>query len=112
MTDLHLNYQLKFIDVATLKQSICFDSVQVTSTALSHRVPSYAYIFTELNIEKKLNVNKLKEDQIPQGPIWGKIQNKESVQLNDGTKINPENYFLIARKTRKVVICGDNDSLI
>lgn len=77
---------------------------------LSHRVPSFAYGFRELNTEKALDTEKLRDAGIPSGPDWGRLQNGEDVRMSSGELIQSADYLLASRKPRKVIIGGDNDT--
>ena len=78
--------------------------------ALSHRVPSYGYVLTEMNLENKLDTQKLSEDKIPPGPVWGQIQNGQDITLPSGVVISHKDYLLAQRKPRKIIVGGDNDN--
>src|SRR5690606_5388470 len=51
-SDSSMGYQLQFFDVA--ESDFCWedDAVKVTATALSHRVPCFAYVVTEKRLDK------------------------------------------------------------
>jgi len=111
-TQLRLPYSLRFIcteDVADsfTHQDIDFD---VETVALSHRVPSFAYVFSEKNIQPKLDVEKLQQAGIIQGPLWGRIQQGEDSTLPDGRLIQAKNFLQSSRSPRKIIIAGDNDT--
>lgn len=109
-TQLMLPYEVNFVspnDISALKDEFEFE---IDAVELSHRVQSFAYIFGEKGMQRKLDVQKLKEDGIGSGPAWGKIQKGLDIQLSDGRLIQAKNYLLQARPARKIVICGDNDT--
>ncbi len=118
-TDLRLSYEIIFREVEVgiesglnsgLEKGSAGKEFDVHAVALSHRVSSFAYRFTEKNIERRLNQKKLKMDNIQPGPAWGKIQKGETVSLGDGREIKGSDYLLAGRKARKIIISGDNDS--
>jgi ribonuclease Z len=76
---------------------------------LSHRVPSYAYSFTEKTVERKLDADKLKKAGVPRGPLWGQLQQGQDAQLPGGRVLHANEYLLPPRKRRKIIIGGDND---
>jgi ribonuclease Z len=82
----------------------------VQATVLSHRVRSFAYSFTEKDVETKLNAEKLNSDGIMSGPLWGRLQRGESVTLPDGRVVDARAYILPPRKPRKIIVGGDNDT--
>lgn len=108
-TQLSLPYPLKFISVDDVP-GIQLPDFDVQATALSHRVPSFAYSFTERAVENKLDVAKLVSDGVLQGPIWGQIQQGNDVELPDGRTMHARDYLLPARKRRKLIVGGDNDT--
>lgn len=106
---LHLPYQIEFICIDEFSGFEAGNEFNIDKVELSHSVPSFAFIFKERGIRRKLDMDKLKQDGIPGGPWLGDIQNGLDSELPDGTRLLAENYLLSARKPRQVVICGDND---
>jgi ribonuclease Z len=104
-----LTYPLQF--VRSDAEDFHYDDGMVTvdSIALSHRVPSYAYHFTEQVHEYTLDTNLLDALQIPRGPLWGELQHGHTVQLEDGRSITPQQVCLPQRAARRIVVGGDND---
>ncbi len=109
-TDLWLGFDIKFVDVEEQSDPIQIAEFEVEVVRLSHRVPSFAYSFTDSSDPRKLNLDKLKSDGIPAGPIWGKIQCGETVILDDGRTIQAEDYLLPPDTPRRIIISGDNDT--
>lgn len=119
-TDVRMSYELKFIDVAQGRETQVGQDFVVSSCPLSHRVPSYAYCFKEVDRTAKLDTQKLLDDGIPKGPLWGKIARREDVVLSsdevlgDGDRenihINAEDYLLPTEPPQQVIVGGDNDT--
>ncbi|MGV3742504.1 MAG: MBL fold metallo-hydrolase [Burkholderiaceae bacterium] len=109
-TQLYLPYPVEHIDVEALPHIDAFDDVCIRATALSHRVPSYAYSFTEKAVEGKLDIARLKADAVPTGPAWPRIQQGRDAVLPDGRTIHAAPYLLPRRKARKIIVGGDNDT--
>lgn len=107
-TALALPYALDFVATETLDE-ITIGAYRIQSTPLSHRVPSYAYQFTEHAVEGQLKVQALKAAGIPAGPLWGQLQRGHDVQLNGQTYCSAD-YVDAQRAPRQVVIAGDNDT--
>ena len=82
----------------------------VDATALSHRIPSWAYGFTEAAIERRLDTDKLRADGVPSSAQWGELQQGRDVVLPDGRHIVAQDYLLPPRRARRIVVAGDNDS--
>lgn len=79
-------------------------------TRLSHRLPSWAYGFSEKQPGWRLDVEKLELEGISPGPEWGRLQAGEDVELPGGQILRSEDYRLRLHAPRKVVIAGDNDT--
>jgi len=112
-TDMKINYDLIFVAVEPLQKNgedlIFKNHFKVSAHALSHRVPSFAYRFEEIAKDNKLDVDKLRQAGISEGPMWGDIQRNREVQWQ-GKVINCQDYYLPARQARAIVVGGDNDS--
>jgi ribonuclease Z len=86
------------------------DHLGVTNVALSHRVPCRAYVFTERNLERQLQKEKLVADGIEPGPEWGDLQKGKDVLLDDGRLLRSDDYTQIPRTARNIIVGGDNDT--
>ena len=109
-TALRLPYELEFIHVEEVSATTQFDDIDMYATAPSHRVPSFAYSFTEKAVMRKLDTEKLERDRVPGGPIRGRIQQGQDVTLDDGRTIYASDYLLPLRQPRKIIVGGDNDT--
>lgn len=107
MTEMYLPFELQFISVESLSAWTDND-VRVEATLLSHRVPSYAYSFTEARQEPSLNTEKLASEGIPPGPIWGRLKAGQDI-LHEGRRLLSSDYVYYPNKPRKIVVGGDND---
>jgi ribonuclease Z len=72
-----------------------------------HNVPAFAYCFEEKKRPGKFNKPKALKLGIPEGPLFSKIQRGQSIELKNGTIINPNMILGPPRKGRKIVISGD-----
>jgi len=109
-TDLQkLSYPLRFMRSDLPGFFYEDEQVFVESTELSHRVPSYAYTFTERVHERQLDAEKLAALGVPRGPLWGELQHGHAVQLDDGRKVTPSEACFPQRHARRMVVGGDND---
>lgn len=106
LTGLYLPYQIDFLDAATLPE-VTIGQFTITLTALTHRVPSYAYGFTESTIKRYLDFEKLAKKRIPRGPIWGQLVKEEDVHFGN-TLLKSADFTYYAHEPRKVIISGDN----
>ena len=74
---------------------------------LNHGIPSYGYRIVEKDKPGTLLADKLVEAGVQPGPIFRKIKEGESVTLEDGRVINPEDFLGPDQKGRIVTILGD-----
>ncbi|MCC2971164.1 MBL fold metallo-hydrolase [Massilia sp. IC2-476] len=109
-TQLTLPYPIDWVAIEDLAHTDILPDLRVHATRLSHRIDCWAYSFTEAAVERKLDIGKLKAGAIPAGPAWGEIQQGRNVVLADGRVVVAEQFLLPPRRSRKVIIAGDNDS--
>lgn len=108
-TQLGLPYPLEFVDVHDLDAMPVLADLAVCATGLSHRLPCWAYSFTERTVERHLDGDKLRAAGVKPGPVWGRLQCGEDVSLEDGRVLCAQDFLLKPRKPRKVIVAGDND---
>ena len=108
---LNLNYEVKYKCIDEPNHTLSDLSIEfdVDTTALSHRVPSCAYSFSENRLSNKLDIDKLAQDNVTRGVLWGELQQGLDVQLDDGRIIHAQDYLLPIENPRKIIISGDND---
>lgn len=102
----HINYPLQIEEFET---GIIFEDDQwmVSVLPLKHGIPSYGFRFVEKNLPGPLLVEKVKAAGVPPGPIYQKLKNGESVELEDGTIVNGKDYVGPPQKGRILAILGD-----
>lgn len=74
---------------------------------LDHGILSFGYRVEEPDAVGELQMDKLTTYQIPNGPIFGKLKNKETVELEDGTVLCGEDFVGEDRPGRIVTVLGD-----
>lgn len=109
VSQLVLNYELHFVDVANLAHSIEVAGFMISAHPLSHRVPCFAYQLVETGLPRHLDKEKLLAEGVASGPVWGQLQRGETVTLADGRKLVGRDYWLPTRVPRHLIIAGDND---
>jgi ribonuclease Z len=109
-SQLCLPYPIQFVNVEEVGNTDLLPDFHVSSTELSHRVPSFGFSFTEKAVENKLDVEKLKGAGVPAGPLWGQIQQGDDAVLPDGRTLRARDYLLPPRQPRKIIVGGDNDT--
>ncbi|MFY8275185.1 MBL fold metallo-hydrolase [Pseudoalteromonas sp. SSDWG2] len=108
MTDLALPFELTFMPIESYSSN-AFSWLKVQTCALKHRVPSYAFKFTETRIQRKLNIEKLSADGVGSGPHYNRLQRGENVTF-EGRDLRSDDYTFLAWQPRVMVICGDNEA--
>jgi len=113
-SELTLPYPLTYLtpdelgDASLLQSSL--PDLTVEATALSHRIPCWAYAFTESALERRLDTDKLRADAVPSSSLWGDLQRGRDIALEDGRRIVASDYLLPPRRARRIVVAGDNDT--
>ncbi len=103
----HLKYTLSYVEIG--ENSVLFedDSFRVEARPLDHAVLSYGFRVVEKEKPGELNAHLLKEENIPPGPLYARIKNKEVIELPDGRVINGADYVGPPKKGRVITILGD-----
>ncbi|GGJ96215.1 ribonuclease Z [Pseudomonas matsuisoli] len=83
-------------------------TLHIDAWPLSHRVPSYAYRFTEARPGPQLAFASLERDGVPKGPLWGRLLRGEDVE-NQGRRFRSLDYVTFDREPRRILVAGDND---
>jgi len=107
-SELGLPYPLEFVAVDDLAGRDVLPDLAVDPIALLHRMPSYAYRFTERAVERRLDTDRLRAAGVPAGPVWGLLQKGEDAVLDDGRTLRAADWLLAPRKARTIIVGGDN----
>lgn len=107
VSDTHLPFELRLHTLETLG-TWSSEAMQVSTVELSHRVPSYGYVFAERNTEPRLDTARLEADGIARGPLWGALAKGRNLEHN-GRLIEASHYLLPATPGQRMIVCGDND---
>ena len=83
------------------------DDIRVRCTALTHRVPAFAYRVDRLPRPGRFDVEKAKELGIPPGPIYAQLKAGREVILEDGRVIRGSALCGPPRPGCSVVYCTD-----
>jgi ribonuclease Z len=108
VTESHLLFELRLHAVETL-EGWSSGNVQVDTVRLSHRVPCHGYVFTEINPDPRLDVQRLEAEGLPRGPLWGELVRGLDVE-HAGRVFHAQDYLRPSRPAQRVIVCGDNDT--
>lgn len=107
VSESHLKYQLNIIEIEETGLILEDNGFKVYCEELDHRIKCYGYRVEEPNFQGELQVEKLKELNIPAGPIYKRIKDGEIVTLDDGRVIDGKDYIGKSKDGRIVTILGD-----
>jgi ribonuclease Z len=104
-----LNFGLSFpIMISIIDEGKVLDSKYYSMYACkaNHSVTAYSYRFDEKDKPGRFNLDKAKELGIPEGHLWNKLQNGESIEF-EGRVIRPNQILGEKRSGMKIGISGD-----
>ncbi len=74
---------------------------------VAHGVAANGYAFVELPRPGRFDVETARALGVPEGPLFGRLQAGETVELPDGGEVRPEQVLGPPRPGRKIVLAGD-----
>jgi ribonuclease Z len=80
---------------------------RIVAFAVRHGVPAVGYAFVEAPRPGRFDVEAARALGVPEGPLWGVLQQGEAVRLADGSTVAPDQVLGPPRAGRKVVAVGD-----
>jgi len=105
----YLKFGLTFqIDVNEVKEGIVVKEkdYSVKACLAEHSIRTYSYLLEEYDRPGVFYPEKALELGVPKGILWSKLQNGESIKLDDKV-INPDQVLGPRRPGRKIGISGD-----
>ena len=107
VSESRLSYPLKFVEIDHNQELFDERGFNVTTIALDHKIACYGYRIEEADHPGELQVEKLREAQVPSGPIYGQLKAGKTVKLDDGRVINGKDFIGKPQPGRIVTILGD-----
>ncbi|MHA0855285.1 ribonuclease Z [Paenibacillus sp. CMAA1364] len=97
------------LDVVEHSGGVVFEdeTFAVHADLLTHRIDSFGYRVVEKDRTGTLDLSLLQSYGIRPGPIYGKIKRGESIILDSGEIIRPQDVLGLPKKGRVVTILGD-----
>ena len=99
-------YEIRGVDVDE-GDKVRFEGYEVRPFRVNHNVPTLGFVLEEDKRPGRFNKEKALELGVPEGPLFGKLQRGESVELRDGRVITPDMVLGPPRPGRKIVYSGD-----
>ncbi|MBW3113427.1 MULTISPECIES: ribonuclease Z [Bacillaceae] len=102
----HLQYPL---EVKEIGEGVIFedDGFIVEAMALDHALPTFGYRVVEKDKSGVLQVDRLRENGVPPGPLYKKLKAGEKVTLEDGMEIDGMDFLGPTIPGRVVTVLGD-----
>ena len=107
VSESRLSYPLKFVEIDHSQELFNERGFKVTTMSLDHKIACYGYRIEEADHPGELQVDKLRQDNIPSGPIYGQLKAGKTVKLDDGRVIDGTNYIGKPQPGRIIAILGD-----
>lgn len=103
----HVKYPLEIIEIT--EEGIVYEDKQflVETKRLSHGIECFGYRIVEKDIPGHLLVDKLLEVGIKPGPIFKRLKDGETVELEDGRVLCGQDFIGPPQKGRIITILGD-----
>jgi len=80
---------------------------EVHAIWVDHVISSLAYALTEKPRPGKFHPEKARSLEVPEGPLWSKLQHGSAVELPNGRVVKPDKVLDPPRSGRKIVYTGD-----
>lgn len=107
VSESRLSYPLKFVEIDCSQELFNERGFKVTTMSLDHKIACYGYRIEEADHPGELQVDKLRQDNIPSGSIYGQLKAGKTVKLDDGRVIDGKNYIGKPQPGRIIAILGD-----
>ena len=105
-----LTYRLQLCEFNSLSErTLVYEATEYTVSAapLDHRLFALGYRLDERPRPGRFNVERARELNVPEGPLWGRLQSGEEVRLEDGCVIQPNDVLGPERPGKSIAYCLD-----
>jgi len=106
--DMYINYEIVVQEITSPGIVYKGDGFHVRSFPLSHTKPCYGYALEEDMRPGEFNPQKAEALNIPMGKLWGKLQKGETVKMEDGREVRPDEVMGPPRMGRKFSFVTDS----
>ena len=83
------------------------DGFHIEAQPLKHRITTWGYAYVETARPGRFDLDAARALGVPHGPLYGRLQRGEAIELDDGTTIVPEQVLGPARPGLRVAYCTD-----
>lgn len=99
--NMHINYEIIVKEIDAPGMVFEADGYCVSAFQLEHSRICYGYVFQEDERPGVFFPDKARELGIPEGPLWSKLQNGSTVNMEDGRIVTPDKVVGPPRHGRK-----------
>jgi ribonuclease Z len=109
MSHFAFNYDIEYHEVSpeTPEAGWDFRDYRITARFLEHRLPTLGFRFAEFPRPGKFDTKKAARLGIPDGPVRGRLQRGQTVELSNGQTVVPEQVIGPQQPGKTVSICSD-----
>jgi ribonuclease Z len=107
---LFVNYPLEVKEYSSMRElTVVYEAADYTVSAypLDHRIFDIGYRIQERARAGRFNLEQAHALGIPKGPLFGRLQSGENVQLDDGRIIHPADVLGPPRSGKAIAYCTD-----
>ena len=101
-----LSYHIDYTDLDPAGGELPGDGFTLVYKPLAHTTPTLGFAYREHERPGRFSVDKARELGVPEGPLWGKLQNGVGVDV-DGRAIEPEQVLGPPRRGRTFAFVTD-----
>jgi ribonuclease Z len=101
-----LSYELTLVEIEP-GAAIERPDYRIEAFAVEHGISANGYALVEAPRPGRFDLEEAQRLGVPEGPLFGRLQAGETVDLADGTSVLPEHVLGPPRPGRKVVLTGD-----
>jgi ribonuclease Z len=101
-----LTYELTLVELEA-GEVLDRSDYRLEAFAVEHGVSGNGYALIEVPRPGRFDLGEARRLGVPEGPLFGRLQGGQTVELANGATIRPEQVLGPARPGRKVVIAGD-----
>jgi ribonuclease Z len=107
---LFVNYRLTIREFTSISgTALVYETSDytVSARALDHRVFAMGYRIQERERPGRFNLERARALDVPEGPLFGRLQSGKNVQLDDGRVIHPSDVLGPPRPGKSIAYCTD-----
>jgi ribonuclease Z len=101
-----LTYALELVEVRP-GDTLDRGDYRIVVFKVAHLAAANGYALVEAPRPGRFDVHSATALGVPEGPLYGRLQHGETVELVDGRRVSPEQVLGPPRTGRKIVIAGD-----